>query len=260
MEDFATLAIFSTFFGFALLDLVRPARDYPRVPWWRLKGLVAFGVYVGLATAAPLVWDAWLADHRLIDATGLPLAAQAAIAFGVLELGIYGWHRALHGSSWLWRWFHQMHHSAERVDVFGAFYFHPFDTLGWTAVGSLTLVWVLGLSPEAAITANLLATFFAVFQHSNLRTPRWLGWFLMRPESHALHHARGVHAFNYADIPLLDVIFGTYRNPEHVEPTAGFYDGASSRLGAMLLGRDVSEPPPAEGEDHGVESSLERAA
>jgi len=38
----------------------------------------------------------------------------------------------------LWRGFHQMHHSAERVDAFGAFYFSPLDIIGFTMLSSLT--------------------------------------------------------------------------------------------------------------------------
>ena len=40
-----------------------------------------------------------------------------------------------------------------------------------------------------------------------------------------------------------DLLFGTWRNPATfpTEPL-GFWDGASSRVGAMLLGREVTTP------------------
>ena len=53
----------------------------------------------------------------------------------------------------------------------------------------------------------------AIFQHANVRTPRWLGYFVQRPESHSLHHERGVHRDNYSDLPVFDMLFGTFRNP-----------------------------------------------
>ena len=109
----------------------------------------------------------------------------------------------MHNTPFLWRWFHQMHHSAERVDIWGALYFHPFDTLGWTLVGSLALVLGFGVSAEAAIVINVVATFYGMFQHANIRTPHWLGYIIQRPESHSGHHERGVHARNYRDLPLL---------------------------------------------------------
>jgi sterol desaturase/sphingolipid hydroxylase (fatty acid hydroxylase superfamily) len=63
---------------------------------------------------------------------------------------------------------------------------------------------------------------------------------LQRPESHSLHHARGVHGFNYADLPLWDIVFGTFRNPADAERLQGFYSGASDRVGEMLIFRDVT--------------------
>lgn len=42
------------------------------------------------------------------------------------------------------------------------------------------------------------------------------------------------------------MLFGTFRNPKTMNEEAGFYDGASSRVGEMLLGRDVSEPETAQ--------------
>ena len=37
---------------------------------------------------------------------------------------------------------------------------------------------------------------------ANVRTPQWLGYLVQRPESHSVHHQRGVHAYNYSDLPL----------------------------------------------------------
>ena len=43
--------------------------------------------------------------------------------------------------------------------------------LGFTFVGSVALVLGFGVSAEAAIVVNLLATFYGLFQHANIRTP-----------------------------------------------------------------------------------------
>ena len=61
-----------------------------------------------------------------------------------------------------------------------------------------------------------------------------------RPESHTLHHERGVHARNYGDLPLFDKIFGTFANPREVSNEVGFYEGWSKKLGPMLAGRLIS--------------------
>jgi hypothetical protein len=51
-----------------------------------------------------------------------------------------------------------------------------------------------------------------------------------------------VHQHNFSDLPLWDMIFGTFENPATFDGEAGFYDGASRRIGSMLLGRDVTSP------------------
>src|SRR3546814_13520217 len=80
----------------------------------------------------------------------------------------------------------------------------------------------------------------SVFQHSNSRTPRWLGYLVQRPESHSVHHQRGVHAYNYSDLPLFDIVFGTFRNPRDFAPEQGFWQGASARVPQMLAFRDIA--------------------
>jgi sterol desaturase/sphingolipid hydroxylase (fatty acid hydroxylase superfamily) len=92
---------------------------------------------------------------------------------------------------------------------------------------------------------NAVTTFCSLFQHANLRTPRWLGYLIQRPESHGIHHQRGIHAFNYGDLPIWDMVFGTFRNPPTWHGVGGYADGDSARLAPMLLGRDISTPPPA---------------
>ena len=131
-----------------------------------------------------------------------------------------------------------MHHSAERLDTFGAFWLSPMDMIGFTMTGSIGLVVIAGVNVEAATAIMLITFFFAVFQHMNIRTPRWLGYIVQRPESHSYHHAVGLHRNNYADIPLYDLLFGTFSNPKYAMET-GFYPGASERITDMLLCRDI---------------------
>ncbi len=228
------------FAGFALLELVSRGRNFPPVARWRLKGAGFMLLYFALATYAPLFWDGWLGQYRLLAGDQLPLWAQLVLGFLALEFGIYAWHRTMHNTPFLWRWFHQMHHSAERVDIWGALYFHPFDTLGFTFVGSLMLVLGVGIGAEAAIAINLVATFMGLFQHANIRTPHWLGYLIQRPESHSAHHERGVHARNYGDLPLFDMIFGTFHNPKEFDGEVGFFEGGSRKVGPMLIGKVIA--------------------
>ena len=58
----------------------------------------------------------------------------------------------------------------------------------------------------------------------------WLGYLIMRPEQHGLHHGRGIHAYNYGNFALWDMMFGTFRNPQSFPEQYGFWDGASARM------------------------------
>jgi hypothetical protein len=187
------------------------------------------------------VADAPARSAALIDARGLGDIGGALVGFVVYELVLHGWHHAMHRVPLLWRTFHQMHHSAERVDVFGAYYFHPLDFVGFSFITSLSLVGILGLTAPAATGAALTLTFCNFFQHAHLRTPRWLGWIVQRPESHAVHHARGVHAWHYSDLPLWNLLFGTLRNPAQCDYPAGFCPAHPTAF-ALRARRPRSQP------------------
>lgn len=101
---------------------------------------------------------------------------------------------------------------------------------------------VLGLDPLAAAVTGYLFTFAGFFQHWNVRTPHWLGYVIQRPESHCVHHRKGVHSYNFSDLPLWDFVFGTFRNPKQYLGECGFEGGADLRIGAMLALRDVNAP------------------
>ncbi len=239
--DPVSLVVIALYAGLLLWEKAAPGRALPYVRGWRTRGLIAFGVYFYLSSYLPLLWDGYLAQLRLFDLTGLGTAGGAVVGLLLIELVIYAWHRTMHGFSPLWRVFHQMHHSAERLDVYGAFYFSPFDMAAFTFLASLCLVLVVGVTPEAATIILLATTFMGIFQHANIRTPHWLGYVIQRPESHTVHHGRGIHAYNYSDLPLFDIVFDTFRNPVTYENRTGFYPGASARVADMLLFKDINK-------------------
>lgn len=241
-EDTVAILIPVTYFGLMLLERLVPARPLPKVKRWHLKGLVFFVVVMVVSGMAPP-----LAAQVMGDWSGLGLASLGTIGGALVtilasELLQYAMHRSFHVSNFLWRYVHQLHHSAERLDVPGAAFTHPVEVFVGGLFGTIVTM-ALGVTPEAAGIAGFFGVFNAIFQHTNIKTPRLLGYVIQRPESHSVHHARDVHAYNYANLPLVDMIFGTFRNPANFVEEQGFYDGASSKIGAMLLGRDVSQGP-----------------
>jgi sterol desaturase/sphingolipid hydroxylase (fatty acid hydroxylase superfamily) len=199
-----------------------------------------------MGAAIPAGVTALLGTHTVFDLRRLGTIGGALVAYLVADLVAYAVHRVEHNVPWLWRFTHQLHHSAERLDVAGSSYFHPLDNLTFGLTTSLAVA-VLGVTPDAAALAGFLAFVAQTFQHLNVRTPQWIGWIIQRPEAHSLHHARGVHAYNYGTFMLWDIVLGTFRNPRGFSEELGFWDGASAKVGAMLIGRDVAERNEVEG-------------
>lgn len=241
MEDLVNKLIPLTYLGFIVLEKLFPARSFPTVRFWRLKGFLFFVLGGALTGALPGLWIPLARQYRVIDLESLPLPAAVALGLLALEFFGYWWHRARHTSTGLWR-MHQLHHASERLDVASAFNFHPLDTLAFALLSSLTMNFVLGLSADAAALAGYIGFALTIFTHLNVKTPSWLGYLIQRPEQHAVHHERGAHAFNYGLFSISDLMFGTFRNPKTFDAQVGFWDGASKKLGKLLALRDVTEP------------------
>ena len=238
--DIATWAALGCLPAFLALDLVYKARPYYRPRFWRLRATAVAIIAIALSFVLPVYLAKLTGDWTIFNLSSLGVWGGAVAGIVVYEFVHYWYHRTVHRSDVLWRLFHQMHHSSESMDAWSANYIAPWDAAMFIGIATFVFGPVLGLDPAAAAVANLFLTFNAVFQHANIRTPQWLGYIIERPESHAVHHERGVHRYNYSDLPLWDILFGSFRNPKTFEGQAGFYDGASTRVADMLLARDVS--------------------
>lgn len=234
-----TIGVPAVFAGLWLLERRRAARPFVAVKHWAAIGIGFFVLTAAVGSVVPLLLQATpLGGRSLLKLEGLGLWG-APIAFLVMSLVGYWWHRAEHRFQPLWVMSHQLHHSVRRVDVAGAFFVHPAEVTVKTTLSFLVSYFVLGVAPEAAVVAATLTTALSIFEHWNVRTPRWLGFFVARPEMHCLHHELGQHRRNYG-LPLWDRLFGTYENPSLVEVQVGYSPEASARVLDMLRWRDVN--------------------
>jgi len=213
---------------------------WPAVRGWQLTGVLFFmmlGVVNNFSAwiLAGLFDQAWLFDAR-----GLGPVAGALAGYVLLSLGNALLHRAYHRSDWLWRHVHQLHHAPPRLDVAGVMYQSPLEALANACLFSLVTVFILRLDPVAAMGCAFLGAFYGMFQHFNIHTPRWLGYFIQRPEAHCEHHRRGVHTANFSDLPIWDLLMGSFLNPRRFEGELGFEPAAARRVIAMLRGVDVN--------------------
>src|SRR5688500_11217601 len=132
--DPISLIVIALYAGLMIWEAFFPARPLPRIKYWKLKGLIFFAIYFYLSSYLPLLWNECLSALQIFDLTGLGTAGGAIAGSLIYQLGVYVWHRFMHKNNVLWRVFHQMHHSAERVDTYGAFMFSPMDMIGYTVL------------------------------------------------------------------------------------------------------------------------------
>jgi sterol desaturase/sphingolipid hydroxylase (fatty acid hydroxylase superfamily) len=246
MGAFAVIGIVAGLAGLMMLvERWRPGRLWPKVPGWWWRALLLNGVQVGSVYLAGLTYDRWIGARRAWSADALGVWGGAAVGYVVHTFVYYWWHRWRHTVGFLWRWVHQVHHSPQRIEVIASFYKHPIEILLNGVLSSVVLYVVVGLGPEAGAYAMLANGMAELLYHWNVATPAWVGYLVQRPESHCVHHQHGLHRYNYADLPVFDMMFGTFRNPARWAGSCGLGPEDARRLGAMLIGRDVTrEGPP----------------
>ena len=227
--------------GIAMLasEVLRPGRAFPKVRGWWPRAWLLISVQAAVTWTATATWDRWLPAAALWRVGSNGAALDALIGYVTLTFVYYWWHRARHEVPFLWRYLHQVHHSPCRIEVLTTFYKHPLEILLNGVLSSTILYVLLGLDAEAATLAVTLSGVGEMVYHWNVRTPRWLGVFFQRPESHCVHHERGRHTHNFSDLPLWDILFGTFENPRFAPRECGFPGEAERRLARLLLGRKM---------------------
>jgi sterol desaturase/sphingolipid hydroxylase (fatty acid hydroxylase superfamily) len=232
--------IFSAAAVFIVAERVLPGRKLQTVPGWYARAAVLNGCQLTVTLIAGVTWNEWFDGQALFHLAGeLPPLLEGLVAWLVGTFVFYWWHRLRHQSDCCWIVFHQIHHSPARIETLTSFYKHPLEITVNSVLASTVLYLLLGASLEAAGWFNVFAAMGEMFYHCNLSTPRWVGYFLQRPEHHAIHHERGVHKYNYGDITWWDRLFGTFREADAFTTACGFAHGAERRLPAMLAFRDV---------------------
>jgi sterol desaturase/sphingolipid hydroxylase (fatty acid hydroxylase superfamily) len=226
------------------VEIKKPGRSWKKVSGWWVRAFLLNLFQVLSVFIAIFTWDKWFAGISLWSADEVFGVTGAAI-FGYLVITFiyYWWHRWRHSSQFLWNHLHQIHHSAQRIEIITAFYKHPAEILINSALSSAILYIGLGMGPESSSLAILLTGLGELVYHWNVKTPYWLGFIFQRPESHCVHHRQGWHRQNFSDIPLWDMLFGTFHNPKDFEGQCGFSDDRETRLTEMLMGKDVLRKP-----------------
>lgn len=223
-----------------LVERLWPAMELPRVRAWWARVIFVNSIQLGMVVLAGQTWNRWMAHASLYHLSNhLNDFVAAAIAYVVSTFVYYWWHRFRHESPLFWRLCHQMHHSPRRIELLTSFYKHPVEILLNSILSSAIVYTLLGCNIHAAAYYTFLAAIAEYFYHWNVRTPRWLGHIIQRPESHRIHHQYRHHTQNFADLPIWDWLFGTLHNPRRIPRKCGFDDWREDRFEDLLAFRDV---------------------
>jgi sterol desaturase/sphingolipid hydroxylase (fatty acid hydroxylase superfamily) len=225
------------------LERVFPARAQRifRPSWWTDLAffLGQYLVWGGLVLQVLALLRGWL--DGLIPTglrafiSGQPWWLQVVEVIVLSDMLVYWGHRLQHRVAFLWR-FHSIHHSAEHLDWLAAHREHPLDTVYTMSLINLP-AFVMGFPLETLAGLLAFRGIWAIYIHSNVRLPLpALRLFVGAPELHHWHHARERESGNYANIsPLMDLLFGTYRCPDHEPESIGVSENMPrTYLGQML--------------------------
>lgn len=175
--------------------------------------LLLIGIPLTLTAAALF---ALFNQFGLFNLIKLGLWTKIVLSWLVLDLIMYGLHRAYHGVGFLWR-FHRVHHGDPVLDVTTTFRTHPVETLITLLVRAITVV-LIGMPLLGVILYEIIVCTMALFIHANIRLHRSLdqiiSWILVTPAMHRVHH--GPDPVDYGAnfglvISIWDRVFGTFR-------------------------------------------------
>lgn len=260
IENEAHLRLFA--FASTLLVLVGVETLWPRRAivrggrWFANLTLVVINTLL-LRLAFPVLAVGWAVQVEtrqwgLLVMFPLPDSLQLILAVVLLDMAIYWQHRIFHRLPWLWR-LHRLHHSDVDFDVTTGVRFHPGEIL-LSMLIKLAVITVLGTPALAVLLFEIILSSSSLFEHANLRLPRWLDrglrTVIVTPDMHRIHHSvipqelNRNFGFNFS---FWDRLFGSY----HDQPRDGqlgmriglqaFRDPAEQRLDRLLVQPLASE-------------------
>ncbi len=204
-----------------------------------LSVVVLNTLLIRLLFAAGAVGVASLAAERnlgLLNAFSWPMWFEMVLAVAVLDFVLYLQHVMFHAIPVFWR-FHMMHHADLDCDVSTGVRFHPVEVMLSTFI-KLAAVVLVGPTPAAVITFEVLLNATSMFNHGNVRLPaamdRALRWLVVTPDMHRVHHSVDPLETNRNfgfNLSWWDRLLGTYRQ----QPALGHAD--------MVLGLEQFRDP-----------------
>jgi sterol desaturase/sphingolipid hydroxylase (fatty acid hydroxylase superfamily) len=229
---------------FFLLEKLFPGRNLAEKNGWFLRALFFNGLQLLIVMVCHYTWESWIVGKSFYKFGEIysPIVG-GLIGYLINTWVFYWWHRLRHENKLCWNIFHQFHHSPERIELITSFYKHPLEIIMNSIIVSILVYPILGLTIDGNSWFSFFSAISEFFYHANIKTPRWIGYIIQRPESHCVHHLRDKRfCSNYSDFPLWDILGGTFYNPtdEFMEKVqTGFSNNKEMNIEEMMKCRDV---------------------
>lgn len=206
----------------SVLEALFPARDrvQGRGPRWSTNlGLVVIDTLairllfpvIAVGTALWAEAQGWGA----LNLVSFPFWLKVLLAVFILDMMIYWQHVASHHIPILWR-LHKVHHADRDLDASSGLRFHPVEIV-LSMLYKMVIVILLGAPVLAVVIFEIVLNACAVFNHANVRLPRWLEkplrQIMVTPALHRIHHsviARETNSNYGFSVIWWDKIFRSY--------------------------------------------------
>ncbi len=227
------VGLIALFGGFAVTAVAETL--WPRYTWSAreravhlLRNLALWLLFVVVVS----VFNAWLLvpltanAHQfrlgLLNLWQSPYWLAFAIGFLTADFSDYVLHRASHQWRPLWL-LHAVHHSDPKLDVSTSLRQHPLFFVA-SLVLRVLLTFAIGAPIESLIVRDLCGVVTSHLHHAAIgwtpaavtRWQRWIGWLVVTPAAHWMHHdpEPALTNSNYGQVlSLWDHLFGTFRAP-----------------------------------------------
>lgn len=192
-----------------------------RKEWWTdfqyfaINSLLVSYILLVTVKAVPVTMTWAVSDTLQTTVRSWPFAVQFIAAVICADLAQYWMHRCYH-SKYMWK-IHAVHHSAVAMDWLAGSRIHFVEML-LTRVSILSVLFLVGFSEAPMEAYIVLVGLQAVFIHANVGINFGvLNYLVATPQFHQWHHSddREAADTNFAvHLPVIDLIFGTFRIPK----------------------------------------------
>jgi len=155
-------------------------------------------------------------NFGLVHLFNLSKLQYSVLAFIIMDMWNYTWHRINHRIPFLWR-FHRMHHSDPNMDATTSVRFHFGEIIISSAVRLLVIL-IIGIPIWVMVFYDTTLLICTIFHHSNIQLPdrldKIIRTIIVSPNMHKVHHSRVKVETdsNYSSfLTVWDRIFGSFR-------------------------------------------------